>query len=516
MAATTTSTTTTTNLSYTAVEEEHAMALMGMQFTVPPIAAEGDEEASIREDRWGLIPLYLRGGKNVEGFGPTLGNALAVLFVARHGLTTTELMHLLKKLREKSDKKLCGAIWRQKGLVRELMEEVDEHSSGYLPINDIYEVISSVDNRLRSSKLDKLVRVSGALDEGSGMVNYNVLVEYCGAMATNGAVMGESLSPKKELDEFSLLDKKTMEEITAISSSSTTTGTGRVGMEGAVLDVLVTLGIMFSQPNQVMVLTLEAETMREVIFHRHVRNNQGLGKWHNALMKYFQAQPSTLRRCEELPWHLHICRRWLSLKDALADLRAFELMYMGKLKKEFFEYWRLLSEGPMYVSEGSEKQLGEVNEQATILHAIDSALALGQQLTDRKACLKGQVAPFDMIECFNKSVEQWRAQARPSTHRLASMLHLIAQFFAEFSEVVKFKHPLPKFLRKPLNWDSMQMIGIDELKYFPSMRQRDKNNTGGSGGSSGTAAANAEVSVCLSAVQSLGKMNKRMFVGVVK
>lgn len=104
----------------------------------------------------------------------------------------------------------------------------------------------------------------------------------------------------------------------------------------------------------------------------------------------WQAQPSSLRRCEELPWHLHICRRWVSmdgtttpvsmsplplllvllhhpvhympphepgpalaglwcrwtaLKDALSDLWAFEIMYRGKLKNEFFEYWRILTEG---------------------------------------------------------------------------------------------------------------------------------------------------------------------------
>lgn len=60
---------------------------------------------------------------------------------------------------------------------------------------------------------------------------------------------------------------------------------------------------------QVLVLTLESEALREVVRRRYVKNDEGEERWHNAIMKYFQAQPSSLRRCEELPWHLHICRR---------------------------------------------------------------------------------------------------------------------------------------------------------------------------------------------------------------
>lgn len=37
--------------------------------------------------------------------------------------------------------------------------------------------------------------------------------------------------------------------------------------------------------------------------------------------------------------------RWTALKDALSDLWAFEIMYRGKLKNEFFQYWRTLTEG---------------------------------------------------------------------------------------------------------------------------------------------------------------------------
>jgi hypothetical protein len=42
--------------------------------------------------------------------------------------------------------------------------------------------------------------------------------------------------------------------------------------------------------------------------------------------------------------------RWTALKDALSDLWAFEIMYRGKLKNEFFQYWRTLTEGDAILS----------------------------------------------------------------------------------------------------------------------------------------------------------------------
>ena len=45
-------------------------------------------------------------------------------------------------------------------------------------------------------------------------------------------------------------------------------------------------------------------------------------------LRYFQQEPNTsMRRCEELPWHLQLCRKWGPLKDTIADLKTFEMMY---------------------------------------------------------------------------------------------------------------------------------------------------------------------------------------------
>lgn len=46
-----------------------------------------------------LLPSYLRGGANVRGFDSILGDALSLLFVARHGLKEAELWVMLASLR---------------------------------------------------------------------------------------------------------------------------------------------------------------------------------------------------------------------------------------------------------------------------------------------------------------------------------------------------------------------------------------------------------------------------------
>ncbi len=56
-------------------------------------------------------------------------------------------------------------------------------------------------------------------------------------------------------------------------------------------------------------------------------------------------EPNSLRKCEELPWHLKICKKWNTLRDTLVDLRTFDLMFNNDLKDELMEYWLLLTEG---------------------------------------------------------------------------------------------------------------------------------------------------------------------------
>lgn len=120
--------------------------------------------------------------------------------------------------------------------------------------------------------------------------------------------------------------------------------------------------------------------------------------WHSRLVRFFQAQAPSPRRCEELPWHLNKCYRWHPLKNSLVNLRTFEASLYGEvqpqiklkgcsenpdlkhsspcflekgkyntifaaiscvqtmwtttqLRRELMDYWKLLTEGPLHASE---------------------------------------------------------------------------------------------------------------------------------------------------------------------
>jgi hypothetical protein len=86
-----------------------------------------------------------------------------------------------------------------------------------------------------------------------------------------------------------------------------------------------------------------------------------------------------MRRCEELPWHLQLCRKWYTLKDTLTDLKTFELMFSSDLKHELMDYWIILSEGPLFLT----------SEAAKAAQAMLSKLAMGERSASQQNLLKG-------------------------------------------------------------------------------------------------------------------------------
>ena len=104
---------------------------------------------------------------------------------------------------------------------------------------------------------------------------------------------------------------------------------------------------------------------------------------------------------------------------------------------------------------------------------------------------RGRLAPFDIVECYNTAVEEWKGESflpfptrttlirlylpftpthartrttegrgKPSIKQLAEALWLIAKFLAEFADVGRFNETLPRYLRKPLHPELMDMMGL--------------------------------------------------------
>ena len=172
--------------------------------------------------------------------------------------------------------------------------------------------------------------------------------------------------------------------------------------------------------------------------------------WHARVAAYFAARPPSRRRAEELPWHLKECRQWTPLCEALSDIHTFEVMFLGppQMKLELASYWKLLVDGPLFLSEAAEHAQAVAHQGMTpnqiILSGLDTAHALG--LTESRAKRDGhehQAARFDVVDCYTKSIDVWHAEEKPSLHRLQECLHRIGDFLVVFSETVDPAAPFP-------------------------------------------------------------------------
>lgn len=319
------------------------------------------------------IPLAFRGGADEEGVGGVLGHALAALYVARHGLTVTELMHLLATLREREDRRFWARAWERREALAAAFSEADATDDGVLPLPAFEAILQQHGLDLKPHDLFRLLHAADARapEDDEPAVLYRVLLEHCGAeqqrqqqQASSGGEAADRPSiPPPLLPKLSSSASRPANDAPREPRRAVRHPLGEE-TEAALLQMLVALGVLLVHDGDVLVLPLEAETLREAIRARYIDAGGtdgmvagfGVGAgggggeelWHKAIIHYFQSQPSgLLRRCEELPWHLQVCRQWLALRDFLVDLRAFRAMYGGRLKHELFEYWRLLTEGPL-------------------------------------------------------------------------------------------------------------------------------------------------------------------------
>ena len=263
-------------------------------------------------------------------------------------------------------------------------------------------------------------------------------------------------------------------------------------VEEMMLNVLCALGVLYSPENKVLILPCDLELFRQTIFDRYIlpRGGGTIQYWHNLIIQYFKTQPNSLRKCEEMPWHLKICRKWTSLKDSLVDLKTFDLMFNNDLRDELMEYWLLLTEGPLFVtdqsSSGGQKSVSDKNSLfrtgttakksieednddnystfSHILREIDECIATRLSIKDiRKKTLKYQMQPFDVVEELNHSIENWVTAERPSPFLIHRTISQIASFLLEFAKQTK---SCPQFRRLGIDIEVLEQFGVSltELK----------------------------------------------------
>lgn len=509
------------------------------------------------------LPTYLRGGATVAGFNTLLGNALALLYVARHGLKEQELWGLLATLQRQEDataqaqrellagtlddtahsKSMLDLCFAIRGPLEDLWRADDSNHSGLLTETQLLrgmqrihpaitreDLLCLIENLgLAVSQVKSLVHEAGievTLGDGSSYehidgdagVKATLLTADCDGSILN--VPGESNQNRtsvaaSDVTRFDYTDllrrvvklrksERVAETRTKLSRETESVNRNSLDsfeanfedggkatlrrkvnnwslgsvLEESLLLVLCALGVLHSPEHQILVLPSDADILRQVVHSQFVDNRGGEATWHGHLIRHFSTEANSMRRCEELPWHLQICRRWVTMKEALVDLNTFVMMYdSSDLRDEFMAYWSTLTNGPMYVSNEAHRSAAmarQKHSEETIredrhrdpelaLLCMEMDVASARHMTDkeaRKYRLRFQVGIFDVVEEFNKSVELWVATTKPDPQTIRSKCLHIAAFLAEFGSKMDSGKKTP-FLRMGCELRMLELFGVD-------------------------------------------------------
>jgi hypothetical protein len=461
------------------------------------------------------LPLYMLGGNDAAGFAHILGNALALLYVARHGLKESELWAMLSIIPKPGGsndpsakrgrvpftdemKALINVCYHYREKFREVWRANDSMRTGRLSPRKLLVGMQTVNAEFIQKDLDMLLvmldckpqtRSSSVSSVGNNKtVDYSVLIERIVRAERVSKIDDIRIKKSKEADEEASVNDledpmfnsvPLGEEIDGyfyddFSAAETQNGSLGPVMEEGLLSALCALGVLHSPKDQVIVLPCENEQLRNVILERYILAKRGSEEeWHLRIIRFFQRKQNSLRRCEELPWHLKICRRWFSLRSVLADLKTFNIMSQGELRDELLSYWHTLIRCPLYVTDKAETEANnasrmQISDNQRILSELDSASAL--HLTEKeikKQLLKDCVANFDIVEELDKSVELWIDETHPSGAAISHTLLHVAKFIAEYCRIYEAS-PAP-FLRLGMEKRFFGMFNVPlEAKSAPA------------------------------------------------
>ena len=469
----------------------------------------------VEAEKVDVLPMYLIGGVSTAGFNRILGNALSLLYVARHGLKENELWSILCTLPStvsngkegESDQNSAVSVlsnstthipmevkallqvcyyYREQFLT--VWKSNDLLRTGRLTFSKLLTGMQMVNPEFSNKDLDMLLSVlniKAATASVSSMRNHKT-VDYedlCDKIKRGNRVaqMSEVRKKNNTLDNSEIESINDMEDPLfnpvqlgeeldgfAVASVDDLNGNKSLGpvLEEGLLSALCALGVSHSPDDQVIILPCENEQLRSVVLERYILANNGTtNEWHMRLIQFFQRKKNSLRRCEELPWHLKICRRWHSLRNILSDLKTFNIMAQGHLRDELLNYWMTLTHQPLYTTDQAEQDANnasrvQLTENMKILSELDSAAALHLNAKDiKKQLLKDCVANFDIVEEMEKTVEAWITRTGPSGTKIAKMIMFIAKFLAEYCRL--YETSTPPFLRLGMEQKFFTMFNIE-------------------------------------------------------
>ena len=123
----------------------------------------------------------------MAGFGTLLGNALALLYVARHGLKEQEIWGLLTSLQKQEEatrkakealiegrkdgsanaKGLIALIFAARGVLEDLCRSEDSQHSGTITHNQFYSCLVKIHADFNKQDMLRLLEVTGMIGSGA-------------------------------------------------------------------------------------------------------------------------------------------------------------------------------------------------------------------------------------------------------------------------------------------------------------------------------------------------------------
>lgn len=255
---------------------------------------------------------------------PLLGRALILLYVSRHGLYKHELQDILTRLhiddRNKLDVKsrldtlktrISIKLFKDKQRLIDIFRTFDKDRNGVLSSEELLLGFRQLDIDVDKELVD--VFFADVDKNGDSKIDYREAIEglerQCRQVFHGSVISSEHFVT---LNFDSLFQK------------------------------LFCLGVI-SVGSNVLSLPLENSELRMAISSRYMDAKQE-EKWRLFLINYFSEQSPSLRRSEELLWHLCKSRQFLSLKHNILDLRTFDIMLNDDLfKGELGDYLAVLT-----------------------------------------------------------------------------------------------------------------------------------------------------------------------------
>eukprot|EP00903_Cladosiphon_okamuranus_P017528 g16143.t1 len=224
----------------------------------------------------------------------------------------------------------------------------------------------------------------------------------------------------------------------------------------------INLGYELSQDHKrVLLLVLKDNTMlvqgqrsfsheefRGVVYSKYIQSPETMVRLHIQMARYFARLPASDRKVECQPYHLEAAGCWNKLKNCLVDIDMFGIWWTPKHKKEFVALWASLT---------------NANNQ----HAHAKKLVTSE-FSKTMECKQSPRPCYDMVEEYNRSLDEYKDKVHPSDERIAAVILEIADFMLEFStlgheeaaDIPQFVHP--RIPNEDLGSLGVPFLSVDE------------------------------------------------------